>query len=294
VQRAANFTKSDTDFWGTVQQSPQRTDEQFLSAVIHPVSLPHHHFGRAPRWVPGRRGFSVKDEQDWKSRWNRASLGSSTIEKVMPVPQPSYFDSTLVNTIPKLPGIYAFFVDFRYLVRTVTHRPAGPVDFKDLLEKSIRAHTAGNPPDFVMKVTKMTSFGSFYTAQATHGITVEDENPQLQKPAARELASVLAKCSLLSRPIYVGITEKTLYTRYRQHKKNYEKFKQLTTGKSLPTDRKKFARGGELYHRLVRRRVEFRDLIFACVPLLPGEVPFAAYVEKVIHALAAPSLSDNH
>ncbi len=201
----------------------------------------------------------------------------------------------MVSQIPKMPGIYAFFVDFRYLVRTVTHRPPGPVDFKELLEKSIRAHTAGNPPDILLKVTKMTAFGSYYSAQTTHGISVEDKAPQLQNPAARQLASVLAKCSLLCKPVYVGITEtQTLYKRYRQHKRKYERLKKLTTARGLPTDRERFARGGKLFHRLVRWRVEFRDLIFACVPLTVAEVVFADYVEKVIHALAAPPLSDNH
>lgn len=213
----------------------------------------------------------------------------------MPVPQPQYFDKSMVNLIPKLPGLYAFFVDYRYVVRSIAPRPPGPVNLQDLLAKAVRANICGNPPDLCLKVTKMTAFGSNFAVRATHAIAVQDKAPQLQKPNASELAKVLAKCSLLARPVYVGITEtQTLYDRYLQHRRKYRRLKKNTAGKTLPKDRLQYERGGKLFHRLVRRKVEFRDLIFACVPLSAAEIIYADYVEKVLHAVASPPLSENH
>ena len=213
----------------------------------------------------------------------------------MAIPQPQYFDEKNRKQIPKDPGVYAFFVDFRYVVRSVAPRPAGLINVKDVLAKAVRANVCGNPPDFNLKVTKMTEFGSVYQVQATHAISVQDANPQLQKAAAGQLARVLAKCSLLARPVYVGITDQqTLYERYQQHRGKYNRLKKATAAGTIPTDRLRYSRGGKLFHRLVKRQVEFRDLIFACVPLSTAEIGYAEFVEKILHALAAPPLSDNH
>jgi hypothetical protein len=213
------------------------------------------------------------------------------------VQPPQIFDRTTFNNITQDQGIYAFYLSFEYITRSIQVRAsANSNDLESLLGKATRGHTLSNPSDLDMNIYgHSTEFSQVYTLQATHLIKAGAAPLGMSKPDILELAAVLDKCTLLTTPLYIGMTEgQTFKTRFGQHKKKYEKYKAATPRKTLPSGRGVFQRGNQFFHRLVRRRLEFRDLIFACVPFSASELKYVPYVEKLLHAFVNPPLSDRH
>ena len=211
--------------------------------------------------------------------------------------QPEYYARRDFGNIPDSFGIYAFYLDFEYLLRAVKSRPAPVVgDVEALLEKSKRAHRLSNPDDVRINVYgKSVEFSSFYQIRARHLIECGPLPTGMPPADLLEFANVLDKCTLITTPLYIGIAEKQfLSDRFGQHKSKYERLKKRIPKVRSPPGDKKFDRGQEFYHRLVRRQIEFRDLVFACVELTSSEIRFARPVEKLLHAYVNPPLSDKH
>ena len=211
--------------------------------------------------------------------------------------QPNVFDRTTFSNIVQDQGIYAFYLSFEYITRSIRVRTSPTSnDLQSLLEKASRGHTLSNPDNLDLNIYGYsTEFSQVYTLQATHMIKSGAAPIGMSKTDILQFAGVLDRCSLLTTPLYIGMTEgQTFKKRFAQHKKKYEKYKANTQQRALPSGRDAFKRGQQFYHRLVRRRLEFRDLIFACVPFSSSELKYIPYVEKLLHAYVNPPLSDRH
>jgi hypothetical protein len=208
---------------------------------------------------------------------------------------PQFFDRTNFSKIPTDPGIYAFFLNFEFILRTIKARAAPTTDLTPFIAKAIRAHKTANPKPLGINLFGRTTFTSILELEATHEIKCGPTGPGLVAADMTTIAGILDKCTILSGPLYIGITEKqNLRVRFRQHKKKYERLKKSLVGAPKPKGRDMFTRGGRFYHRLVRRQIEFRDLLFGCIPLSAAEIAHVDYVEKFLHALVAPVMSDAH
>jgi hypothetical protein len=211
------------------------------------------------------------------------------------MPTPLIFDRTTFNNIPTDHGIYAFFLNFEFIVRTIKARATPTTDLTPFVDKAVRAHTTGNPDRLDLRLFRKKTFTSVLSLEATHEIRCGATAPGLTAADILTTADVLEKCSLFAGPLYIGIAEKqTLRKRFGQHRKSYERYKKSLAGTAKPKGRDMFQRGGKFYERLVRRRLEFRDLLYACVPLTPAELAQVRYVEKLLHALAMPAMSESH
>ncbi|GAA5509132.1 hypothetical protein [Novipirellula caenicola] len=210
---------------------------------------------------------------------------------------PEVFTHATFAQIPDEYGIYAFYLNFEYVLRSAEVKTnLNPTDFDRILAKSNRAHRLSNPKDVQINVYgHSVEFASFYTMQARHLIACGATDSTFTSNQLLQFAQVLDKCTLLTTPLYIGIAEKQfLSSRFAQHKAKYERLKAKVPQPEAASGDKKFARGKQFYHRLVRRKIEFRDLAFACIPLSANEVKFARPVEKLLHAFVNPPLSDKH
>jgi hypothetical protein len=204
---------------------------------------------------------------------------------------PLLFDSTAFGQIPHVRGIYAFYLDLRYVERTLGS-PTPPSSAIRLLQKAVRAHTISTPaPTQVNLYGRSSAFHSLLQLTTSHVLGVDRSLDDAAIPLM-VLARGLSKCTLLSPPIYVGITvDQTFATRFDQHRQKYNRLKATHPSISVGD---MFAPGGGLPDKLVRRQLEFRDLLFACVPLDDDELEHARVIEKLLHVVANPSLSEAH
>ena len=209
---------------------------------------------------------------------------------------PLFFDRTTFKNIPADHGIYAFFLDSNSL-----YAPSRPIQprrrtFHGLLRKPCEPPHERQPREVgTTPLSKEKRLQACCHWQTSHHIRCGPSDPMLTTANMAILAGVLEKCSLFAGPLYIGIAAKqTLRKRFSQHQRAYTKYKKSFSGKPGLKDRAIYQRGGKFYHRLVHRRIEFRDLIYACVPLTQPELAQVRYVEKLLHALAAPSMSESH
>ena len=206
---------------------------------------------------------------------------------------PQFFNRTTFAKIPQDPGIYAFFLDFEYILRAIDSRATPTVDLVPFIEKAIRARTIANPKSVGIRLHNRSTFTSVLTLETTHNIRYAPPPTASTAAEIRTIAGILDKCTMFSAPLYIGITARQdLYKRFKQHKKKYEHYKKSLAGSPRPKGRAVFDRGERFYHRLVRRQIEFRDLLFACIPLSAGEITHVKYVERLLHAFVAPVMSD--
>jgi hypothetical protein len=211
--------------------------------------------------------------------------------------QPDVFTFSNFSQIPKSFGIYAFYLNFDYVLRAAGVKPnLSARDFDRILGKSNRAHRLSNPKNVRFNMYgHSVEFASFYELQARHLILCGATDQTLTSSQLLEFARVLDKCTLITTPLYIGIAEKQfLFERFEQHQRKYEKLKKTIPQPESVAGDKKYARGKEFYHRLVRRKIEFRDLAFACIQLSNSEIQYARHIEKLLHAFVNPPLSDKH
>jgi hypothetical protein len=76
---------------------------------------------------------------------------------------PAVFSFKQRHQIPQDVGIYAFYVDFGFIVRAMRPPIAAATQFETLLDKVARAHTASNPRD-----TEFNVFGRTRTFTAVY------------------------------------------------------------------------------------------------------------------------------
>jgi hypothetical protein len=204
---------------------------------------------------------------------------------------PSFFDSARFNEIPHARGIYGFYLDLRYLERTL-ESPAPPRSAVVLLQKALRAHTIGTPEGTNINLYgRSAAFHSLLRLTPSHLLGVDKSIDDAAAPLLM-LARGLSKCTLFSPPLYVGITiDQTFATRFEQHRQKYNRLK---ANRPSVTIGDMFAPGGTFPDKLVRRQIEFRDLLFACVALEDDELQHARTIEKLLHMIANPSLSEAH
>lgn len=199
------------------------------------------------------------------------------------------------DIIPYDYGIYAFYLDFNYIIHSMSQSEPSGSQLDRLLGKIVRAHTASNPQNSQFNIFGRTkTFTAVYDLQASHLIRRGEVPVGLTASQLRELAAVLDKCGFFAAPIYIGIAEKQpLAYRYNQHRTKYQRLKEhkaIETGNG----RSAFDRSGSFPHNLIRRGLEFRHLVFACVLLNPQEIVHARFVEKLFHAVVNPALSESH
>ncbi len=201
------------------------------------------------------------------------------------------FDLNNFDHIPEEKGIYAFFLNLEYLTRT---RARKDVTVSSHIEKAVRAHTICNPSAAKFRMYRRGQFNSSFSLDPAHVIHVAGLPKTLPPADFRAFASTLAKCTMITSPLYIGITEsQTFRQRFGQHQQRFERHKDETYERGhQPEGHDMYTRGGEFYHKLVRRRLEFRDLRLVCVPLEKEEMQHCKHVEKFLHAIVCPSLSE--
>lgn len=201
------------------------------------------------------------------------------------------------DRIPEQRGVYAFFINLQAIMTSSRTGPIAPVQFQRLVDKVIRSHTLGNPKDVRINLSgKPKSFASYLNLQATHQIMVGRTADQPTEAELGSVATALAKCSDITSPLYIGIAQKqTFRQRFGQHRTEYQRLKsEPGRRRSVIAVREPFDLGGTFAAKLIRRNLEFRHLVFSCTPLSEEELQCAPYLEKVLHALVNPPLSESH
>ena len=160
---------------------------------------------------------------------------------------PLFFDRTTFEDIPADKGIYAFFLNFEFVIRSLKAHPNASTDFTKFVEKAVRAHTTGNPETLELRLFRKKTFTSLLSLEPSHHIRCGTSGPALTQADMRTLADVLEKCNLFAGPLYIGITAKqTLRKRFSQHRRAYDKYKKSLAGKPRPKDRDMY-RAGECF-----------------------------------------------
>lgn len=193
--------------------------------------------------------------------------------------------------IPAARGIYAFYLDLSYLKRLTGK--SGKVDTRSALQKCVRAHTMSNPPQMRLVLHKKTGkYHSSFDVGAKHTIGV-NEGALRTKRSFGLLASALEHCTFLTSPIYIGITdEQTFRVRYAQHYNRYKSAVRKRNESPPPSDSDPLDFGGKFGDKLAQRQIEFRDLLFVCVPLSQQQINAIGHVEKLLHVIVNPVLSE--
>lgn len=157
--------------------------------------------------------------------------------------------------------------------------------FEEMLKKVSDALQLTNPKPESINIYGITNCIRM-NINSTHSIHA-DLNLEDNNEAFAELASF---CSILSKPVYIGKTsDDTLLKRFNSHRKKYERISKK--GDESEND-DPFTREGEFPEKLVRRNIEFRNLIFTCVPISKKEQEdYIEEVEKLLHSISNPSLS---
>jgi hypothetical protein len=209
---------------------------------------------------------------------------------------PQLFDYRSFNEIPSEKGLYSFFFSFEYVMRLLEHYAEPEIDIIKTFEKCKRAHTLSNPENVNINLYgKAVEFSSFLRISSSHLIELGFVDNPMPTSEFKHIASILSKCTLLTSPIYIGIAEtQTFSERFNQHQIGYEKLKKKIASGIIDDSLSPFDGKGNFYDRLVRRNIEFRDLIFACVPLKDEELKQVKMVEKILQAIINPPLSTFH
>jgi hypothetical protein len=215
---------------------------------------------------------------------------------------PNLYDYSSFNKIPADKGIYAFFFSFDYLNRLLaTFTTPTDINVTQTLEKCLRAHTLSTPNKVDINLYgKAVAYTSMLEILSSHRIKLGKGDEVAPTTDFKYVADVLTKCALLTTPIYIGITvNQTFNQRFEQHRSKYERLKSKIATSSLPAkavtkSSDPYDSSGKFHERLVRRNIEFRDLIFACIPLNSSEISHAKSIEKILQALINPSLSTSH
>src|SRR5687767_3662724 len=107
---------------------------------------------------------------------------------------PLFFDRKTFKSIPTDPGIYAFFLDFEFILRAIKARSVPTTDLTPYIDKAVRAHTTSNPDSIEVRLVPRKSFTSVLELQPTHSIRHAPPAPAPTAPQARTIAEVLNKC----------------------------------------------------------------------------------------------------
>jgi hypothetical protein len=198
------------------------------------------------------------------------------------------------DEIPKAKGIYAFYLDFSYLQRTLGSVKEEDLNHTLLFEKCARAHTMSRPkPANISLHRRESHFHNRLSVKLTHDVGVNTKVPGARPSEVRAAANVLAYCTFLTSPLYIGITlEQDFRRRFQQHYRTYRKAMEAMVGSGTTLDlRYDPTAGGKFGEKLARRGLEFRDLIFACVSLTHEELKSTRLIEHLLHVVVNPSLS---
>ncbi len=121
-------------------------------------------------------------------------------------------------------------------------------------------------------------------APPSHRIHAPD--PGLDAERLGAMARMLRAAQPLLPPLYIGIADKqTLGLRYQQHHDDYH---------AALSDDTLAQAGAKFGHRLVARRLEWRDLLFVYIPCEEDELELLPVIEKVLQAIVNPGLSVSH
>lgn len=202
----------------------------------------------------------------------------------------SVFDYRSFAQIPTDSGIYAFFPNFARLRRRA---PKGPsIEIAHAFGGPQRLRTQSKPRHSSINISgSPKKFAQFIDVSVSHRVSVGTGAPEIARDEYLSLCDLLDRCALLTGPLYVGkARNQTFRDRFAQHQRDYKRYKNSGKYRGLPFDEP----GGKLGHRLLRRRLEFRDLLFVCIRLDDDELDHVSLVEKVVHALGNPPLSYAH
>jgi len=193
--------------------------------------------------------------------------------------------------IPEAKGIYAFYLDLSYLKR-LTETP-GKIDARSALQKCVRAHRMSNPPQVHLALHKMAGkYHSSFSIDAKHAIGI-NETALRKKQSLGIVASALEQCTFLTSPIYIGITnQQTFRSRYGQHYKVYREALAEQLDEPPPNGPDPMVFGGKFGDKLAKRRIEFRDLLFVCIPLDQKQMKEIRNIERFLHVIVNPVLSE--
>lgn len=209
------------------------------------------------------------------------------------------FNQNNFDEIPDTKGIYAFFLDFSYLQRGMGNSYGSSASLNTLLEKSIQANTLCKPKDVEINLYGRSKINTLQLS-SKHKIYVDERSTNELGDENQEntlaIARVLARCSLLTTPLYVGITDKqTFNQRFNQHRDMLNQVKLQHREQQLVfDDDNAFEQGGKFPEKLAKRKIEFRDLLFVCLELTEEEIGEIKYLERFLQALINPPLSESN
>ena len=185
------------------------------------------------------------------------------------------------NDIPLSKGLYAFTIDVAQVARAIQKSGSWRglerlrMGMVQELRNGVSINLAGRPTEFSQSLE--------FTTPA-HRIAAPV--PELQAEEVRTAGAILGSTQAFFPPVYIGRADsQTLDTRYSQHYRDYLKAK---------ADPRLADAGGKFGHRVVARGLEWRDLVFACVPCGEEELRHLPLLEKILHALVNPGLSVSH
>lgn len=207
--------------------------------------------------------------------------------------QPGAYNLDTRATIPIARGIYAFYFDLSYLNRTVTGLGGASINVSAMLRKCVNAHSMANPPTMRLALHRKTDeFHSSFELKAAHLIGLNEPAITGTPGTFLQIASVLQRCTFLTSPIYIGITDKQDFrSRFYQHYKRYQRAIRIMAQPNQLTAQS-FDLGGRFGDKIAKRGIEFRDLVFVCIPLTADELKTIKPLERFLHVIVNPVLSE--
>lgn len=190
--------------------------------------------------------------------------------------------------LPEKPGVYAFYFDLGIFLKSKHNDERFPdksTDVNKITKKVTNALQLTNPKSESINIYGISKC-VMMNIESRHKIDA-DLDIRSDGDGFAQLASL---CSILTKPLYVGKTsDDTLEERFFSHKNKYSRLSdEIDTNDNTDP----FTRDGEFPDKLVRRSIEFRDLIFVCVPITNNkQEEYIGEVEKLLHSLSNPPLS---
>jgi hypothetical protein len=192
------------------------------------------------------------------------------------------------TNLPDKPGLYAFYFDLGIFLKSKNNDDRFPdknTDLSKLMNKVTNALQLTDPKKEsinIYGISKCVMMNIESSHKIDAGLDIGDNS--------EGFAQLVSLCSILSKPLYVGKTSKdTLEERFFSHRQYYSK---LSEEVDTSDNKNPFTRDGEFPDKLIRRNIEFRDLIFVCVPITNNrQEEYIGEVEKLLHSLSNPPLS---
>lgn len=208
-----------------------------------------------------------------------------------------FFEYQDFNQVPSLKGIYAFYLNLGYTRRMVgNENAAASFTANKFLGKMINAHTLSTPgPSTANLYGKPTKWSNMMDIQLEHRLSIPEDT--FPREMLIPLSDILSRATIFTPPIYIGITgSQNFHQRLSNHRTSYQRLKKKHSDSTVCSESPEapFGQGGEFYKKLIRRGIEFRDLLFACLPLKKAELEQIKTAEKILQATTNPTLSESH